>query len=167
MAKKSKPTREFSPRAMRIYKIAQRGVASRSNQQSVLRAIDREIETIKAGNSDPQMKEEIINLKGQVTDADKVLKEHVGVVSELEKKHKDVINKVAGEAAEWKSGYEKLQGEYHKVSLENDERGLEISHLMEQIAELNSAGSDPAKTPEDIKSDSGDPAETPGDSNPG
>lgn len=163
MAKKSKPTREFSTRAMRIYKIAQRGVASRSNQNSVLRAIDRELDTVRVGNPDPEMKEEIIVLKGQVTDADKIIKEHIGVVEKLETDYKATLEKVTAE-------YGKLVEELQGVSNENDERGLKIIELEEKVTELGQLLKDSADDhePESVGDDptGSDPASPPADGPP-
>ena len=150
MAKKSKKTSEFSPRAMRIYKIAQKGVAARSNQQSVLRAIDQELDTIKVGSPDPELKKEIVSLKGQVSDADKVIKQHAGVVVQLEDDHKAALEKANGEAAGFESELKNAQEVIQVGSKENEELKEENETLTKKVAELESAGSDPAD-PKDEK----------------
>jgi len=146
MAKKNKPTREFSPMAKRIYNYVLKAVNARSQGLTVLRQIDREIDKIRVGSPDPELKEQIITLEGQVSDADEIVKEHTGVVADLEEKHKTELTAANGEAAEWEKEFKNLSVEFQKVSGENDDRGLEIIKLEEKVTELEeSAGSDPAE----------------------
>ena len=142
MAKKHKSTAEFSPRAMRIYKIAQKGVAARSNQHSVLRAIDNEISTVKVGNPDLELKEEIVTLKSQLADEQQAGE----ILATSHSQLKTDVDEARGETAEWEKEFKNLSVEFQKVSGENDDRGLEIIKLEEKVTELEeSAGSDPAE----------------------
>lgn len=184
MAKKSKPTREFSPMAKRIYKMVQKAVNARTEGLCVLRAIDKEIDRIKVGSPDPQLVKEINDLKGQVNDQDKVLKDQVGVVKEMEEKHKsELADEVkAGEilstansqltadldqakavGVECEGQFKKLEEEFQKVSSSNDDRGLEIIKLQEQIAGEPPAGSDPADTKKDTADKPPEKPEKPAD----
>jgi len=158
MTKKHKATRDFSPMAKRIYDRVLKGVNNRGSGPSVIRDIDREIEKIKVGNPDPELKEEIQDLNSKL-EAEKKVSE---IVATANSQLTADIGEAKAVGAGFKDEHEKLQEEYQKVSNENDDRGLEIIHLNEKVAELESAGSGPAETTPDPNPDA-DPKEDSGD----
>ncbi len=167
--------------------IVKKGVTARSQDLGLLRLIDDEIEKIKAGVPDPELKARVATLEGQLTDHDKVLQEHAGVVEKLRTENEDAALQLK---VENETRTQKLQ-----TKLEDEQKASEIlatansqlkadvdqanallkiekdkvaelesanSDLKEQIADIQSAGSDPADEPEII-----DPDDTPADSKAG
>ena len=166
MTKKHKKTAEFSPRAMRIYKIAQRGVAARSNQHSVLRAIDRELDTVKVGDPDPELKEKIQTLTGQLEDEQKASEILATSNSQLTADVAEAKAVGAGFESELKNAQEVIQ----VGSKENEELKGQIVELGKKVAELEPAHKDeetkPDADPKDDPKEKGTKSEGPGSGDP-
>ena len=157
MAKKHKPTSEFSPRAKRIYDMVRRGVAARTQGPSIMRGIDAEIEKIKVGSPDPELKKEIRNLEGLLAAAKE------GAQASLDA-HIKVEEQLKGKAAGWEGEHKKIQEEYQKLSKELDTQVSANRVLMEEIALLKGPASRPlgAEDPSpNIPDKSGDQGEDP------
>lgn len=163
MAKKHKTTNEFSPRAKRIYDSVRRGVANRTQGPSIMRGIDHEIEKIKVGSPDPELKVEIEDLKGKLEASEETLQKEVGLHKEeienakaLVKEYDTAVGEAKYERDHWMQEYEKLQESYQKLALEYDKlKGEDLFIEGGEGPEDLTVEKPPTDSPDDLKQGSG------------